>query len=309
MLKNKTVSKLFLTVFCCFVCLSTTHAESCESGRQYQVSGNCGYKVRECCDNKDYGKYWSPWAEDGETVCCSSGCPTSAGTCKEESGYDPNVLVAGSWYFLNCRCEPGSGWQCDRCFKCQAPSGSSCSGCLNMIPENSIPKLYRVSPNPCSICEWECKSGYSLSEDGLSCIEGCKDSSGKYVPKPSDDNTRSCGCVVCKRKKYTCEPGSGWKATWEFSGCVSGLSANWTSETCEAPNGGYICQGYEAHGGYNNHSDDCPFTYEDRMNPSVCGDRFIYVLDSYRAHCYGRSSGQSSDWAINVTCVVKGLSY
>ena len=115
MSKNKTVSKLILTVFCCLVCLTLAHAESCSTDGQvqYKPSGSCGTSSRKCCSNLK----WSDWdAEcDGASSCTANQCWNGT-KCEDKGAVQstckaviPNTISGN--LTRTAKCVSGSGWQ------------------------------------------------------------------------------------------------------------------------------------------------------------------------------------------------------
>ena len=107
MLKNKTVSKLFLTVFCFFTAVCLAYAESCSSSGsvQYKPNGSCGTSQRTCCASGN----WSAWGAEctGSDNCASGECWTGS-TCASKPPAPcscTNGTCTRTW-----TCTHGKGW-------------------------------------------------------------------------------------------------------------------------------------------------------------------------------------------------------
>ncbi len=105
MLKNKTVRKLFLTVFCFFACVIIAHAESCSSSGsvQYKPNGSCGTSQRTCCAATGA---WSDW--DGSCPSCTSNQCWNGSKCEDKPSTScscTNGTCTRTW-----TCTPGTGW-------------------------------------------------------------------------------------------------------------------------------------------------------------------------------------------------------
>ncbi len=119
MLKNKTVRKLFLTVFCFFAAITSVYAESCSSAGaveyKYTASG-CSYttQTRTCCAATGA---WSDWGgtcpscdENSKPAtsesCGNCGTRTRTLTCNSSTGkWDPSAWSACSGEGV---CSPGA---------------------------------------------------------------------------------------------------------------------------------------------------------------------------------------------------------
>lgn len=169
MSKNKTVRKLFLTVFCFFAGVILARAESCplKGQVQYKANGGCETSERTCCPNKQ----WSEW--DGECSnqddCTDIGYWWDGSACVECT----NLKESAAHYTGNggtenkCpfECEPGVGYADIEGGYCSTtcstgdwfnPADNTCSPCN--IPANA----WATSDGYGSAdsCPWECESGY-----------------------------------------------------------------------------------------------------------------------------------------------------